>query len=127
MLKDKLYSNDRRTRKQRDRGPSGCSVLRFVSRHASCSKQRVFFYMCCISARERNNSLNMANEISILTAIHRTKTRGPPLTTNRNYGEHFCACCHAKFSERKQLELPYKTISLYWEEGGGGIAETKLV
>ena len=96
MLKDKLYSNDRRTRR-RDREPSGCSVLRFVSRHASCNKHHYFFYTCCISASARNNSLNMVNEI--LNAIHGTTTRGPPLTANRKYGEPFCAYRQAKSSE----------------------------
>jgi len=65
--------------------------------------------------------LSMVNEISLLTAIHGTKMRGPPLTANRNFGEHFCACCHAKFSGWKQLELPHKTISLYWL--GRGVEE----
>jgi hypothetical protein len=74
----------------------------------------VFVYMRCISASERNSYLNMVNEILILTAIHGTTTRWPPLTANRNYGEPFCACRHAKFSDWKQLELPYKTISLCW-------------
>jgi hypothetical protein len=74
----------------------------------------VLFYMCCISASERNNSLNMVNEILIVSTIHGTTTRGPPLTANRNYSEPFCACRHAICSEWKQLELPYKTISLYW-------------
>jgi hypothetical protein len=72
----------------------------------------VFCYMCCNSAIERNKYLNMVNEILISTAIHGTKTRGPPFTANRNDGEPFCACRHAKFSEWKQLELPNKTISL---------------